>query len=370
MAILKNTTINDTGYLRFPVGTTAQRPSTPTVGMTRYNTTLSVIEYWNGSTWVSSPTAFVSVQASGGSVTTTSIGGQTYNVHTFDHTGGNQTFTILDSGSQGVVQCYMWGAAGGGAYGEGFTDPGGAGGYSYASVLVGNKSSLIVQVGGGGGRSSDSFRPARAYPAGGLPSIRSSYGSGGGGGRSALFFNSVTASNALLIAGGGGGGAGHGGGPTNRGSQGGAGGGTNGESGYSSYVTPTPNGASQTAAGTQGNKPGYNGLSPGQLQGGDAGDGTIWSTGWNQAGGGGDGWWGGGAINDQHVGGGGGSGYYNPAHTIGGVLSSNPSNTNAPNIASLLPPETTSQFYTTGIGRGNNNAAGGNGKVVIIYRIS
>jgi hypothetical protein len=52
MASLKNTTINDTGFIRFPVGTTAQRPGSPTSGMTRFNTTTSVLEYYNGNTWV------------------------------------------------------------------------------------------------------------------------------------------------------------------------------------------------------------------------------------------------------------------------------------------------------------------------------
>lgn len=51
MAQLKNTTINDTGFLTLPVGTTAQRPSSPQLGDVRYNTSLNEVEYWNGSTW-------------------------------------------------------------------------------------------------------------------------------------------------------------------------------------------------------------------------------------------------------------------------------------------------------------------------------
>ena len=39
--------------LVFPTGTTAERPSTPIVGMLRFNTTLSVYEYYNGTQWVS-----------------------------------------------------------------------------------------------------------------------------------------------------------------------------------------------------------------------------------------------------------------------------------------------------------------------------
>ena len=53
MATLKNTTINDTGYLGFPVGTTAQRPGSPTAGMARYNTDLGAVEFYTTSSgWV------------------------------------------------------------------------------------------------------------------------------------------------------------------------------------------------------------------------------------------------------------------------------------------------------------------------------
>jgi hypothetical protein len=51
MATLKNTTINDTGFLRLPVGTTAQRPASPTVGEIRYNTTIGGVEVYNGTGW-------------------------------------------------------------------------------------------------------------------------------------------------------------------------------------------------------------------------------------------------------------------------------------------------------------------------------
>jgi hypothetical protein len=51
MALLKNTSINDTGFLKLPNGTTAQRPVSPSTGMIRYNTDLSLLEYWNGAEW-------------------------------------------------------------------------------------------------------------------------------------------------------------------------------------------------------------------------------------------------------------------------------------------------------------------------------
>jgi len=51
MATFKNTTINDTGYLRLPQGTSPQRPSGQN-GMMRYNTSNNRIEYAQGTTWI------------------------------------------------------------------------------------------------------------------------------------------------------------------------------------------------------------------------------------------------------------------------------------------------------------------------------
>lgn len=50
MASLKNTTINDTGNLTLPVGSTAQRPSAST-GMTRFNSDLGIMEYYGSAGW-------------------------------------------------------------------------------------------------------------------------------------------------------------------------------------------------------------------------------------------------------------------------------------------------------------------------------
>jgi len=53
MATLKNTTINDTGFLQLPTGTTAQRPVSPLSGMVRFNTTTTAAEMYDGTTWLS-----------------------------------------------------------------------------------------------------------------------------------------------------------------------------------------------------------------------------------------------------------------------------------------------------------------------------
>jgi hypothetical protein len=51
MATLKNTTINDIGFLKLPSGTTAQRPPAPQIGEIRFNTTLQRIEIYTPSGW-------------------------------------------------------------------------------------------------------------------------------------------------------------------------------------------------------------------------------------------------------------------------------------------------------------------------------
>jgi hypothetical protein len=54
MATFKNVTINDTGFLKLPTGTTAERP-TASNGMMRYNTTLGKAEIYAGS-WFNTDT--------------------------------------------------------------------------------------------------------------------------------------------------------------------------------------------------------------------------------------------------------------------------------------------------------------------------
>jgi len=51
MATLKNTIINDTGYLGIPSGSESQRPNSPETGYMRFNTDNSVPEIWDGSEW-------------------------------------------------------------------------------------------------------------------------------------------------------------------------------------------------------------------------------------------------------------------------------------------------------------------------------
>jgi len=52
LAFLKDTTIDDTGSLNLPKGTTAQRPASPEQGMIRFNTDYNWIEWYTGTKWV------------------------------------------------------------------------------------------------------------------------------------------------------------------------------------------------------------------------------------------------------------------------------------------------------------------------------
>jgi hypothetical protein len=51
----QNVTLSSTGALTVPVGTTAQRPASPTNGMLRYNTTIPQLEIYLGSNWTAIP---------------------------------------------------------------------------------------------------------------------------------------------------------------------------------------------------------------------------------------------------------------------------------------------------------------------------
>ena len=135
MATLKNVTVNDSGFIQLPSGTTAQRPVTPSAGMIRYNTDNARNEVYNGTVWV---TLEGSALGSGGTLSTT--GG--YRIHTF--TSGSTTFTMTYPGQVEVLM--VAGGGGGAQIGGG----GGAGGMIYesqASLPAGN---YTINVGAGG----------------------------------------------------------------------------------------------------------------------------------------------------------------------------------------------------------------------------
>jgi hypothetical protein len=173
MATLKNLTINDTGAITVPPGTTAERPTVAN-GQIRRNTTTGVVEMYSNGQW-RTVSGSLGTAATGGSITTT--GG--FRIHSFTAVGAvnfNAPYT-------GQVEVLV--VAGGGA-GSGIGGGGGAGGYVYNSnfpINAGVNYTATVGVGGTG-----VFRGPRAENPGNPSSFVGAAGTitatgGGRGGR-------------------------------------------------------------------------------------------------------------------------------------------------------------------------------------------
>ena len=63
---------NRLGRLTLPVGTTAERPSSPSAGHMRYNTTLNYVEVYNGSAWYRASSGILGTVGTEGSPATSS----------------------------------------------------------------------------------------------------------------------------------------------------------------------------------------------------------------------------------------------------------------------------------------------------------
>lgn len=111
MATLKNTIINDNGYLGLPTGSTAQRPVSPQIGYTRYNTTDSIFEIYNGSDWKefkykTAGIEFLMVAGGGGGGQNAGAGGGAGGLITgsLDITIGNTYSISIGSGGSGGIE--------------------------------------------------------------------------------------------------------------------------------------------------------------------------------------------------------------------------------------------------------------------------
>lgn len=144
MATLKNVTINDTGFLRLPSGTTAERPGSPVAGMIRYNTDINNNEFYNGSEWIPTETQTVGAASTGGSISS----GAGHRIHTF--TSGTSSFVPNKTGVVDVL------VVGGGGGGHSISGGGGAGGLIYVAgvpVVAGTTYPVVIGTGGNGGTS-------------------------------------------------------------------------------------------------------------------------------------------------------------------------------------------------------------------------
>lgn len=331
------------GGLPIPVGTTAQRPSSPRSGMLRFNTTLNTLEIYNNGFWL----GLAQVASSTGTITTA-----------YEYSGLDVSLTIPAGITS--ISVKIWGAGGSTV---GSDTAGGGAGYTSGTRTVSPGQVYIVSVGGGA-----SSTHIGGYNGGGSVGDNSynlTYGSGGGGGYSGIFLGSKSFATAVAIAGGGGGG----GAGNSGGLKGGAGGGTTGSDsaggGSGNYWGASGGkGGTQTAGGAAG-QGSSNALYIGsQLQGGKGQP----SGGYGPGGGGGGGYYGGGGGYGYYAqvasgGGGGGSGYT-------GGLSSNINSVqgDSPDNNTGLPGNP-NDVDRNGAGQGGKgiNAAGSNGRIIISY---
>jgi hypothetical protein len=188
MASLKNTTINDTGNLTLPNGTTAQRP-TGSNGMMRYNTSLGQMEIYAGGDWrtVSTDYAveFVLVAGGGGGGGGTSSGGGG------GGGGGGVIYISSYIVSPGTGYSITIGGGGAGAATNGNGTAGSnSTGFGYTAI-GGGYGGNIGGSGGSGGSGGGTGRDAWTSSGGsgtvgqghnGGSNMRDSWGAAGGGG--------------------------------------------------------------------------------------------------------------------------------------------------------------------------------------------
>jgi len=158
MASLKNTTINDTGYLRLPQGNTGQRAQNG-AGSIRYNTESSQTEIFDGTNW--NRVSVVAPPFPPGQSQYTSPGTYTW------------------TAPAGVTSVNALAIGGGGGGWDNWAQPGGAGaglGWKNNITTIPGTGYTVV-VGGGGGNASNG---GTSYFQ--SPSTVAGYGGGSGGG--------------------------------------------------------------------------------------------------------------------------------------------------------------------------------------------
>lgn len=94
MANFKNTTINDTGYIKIATGTTAERPATASAGMIRWNSSLSYAEVYTGTEWKKIEPGFTGLYYSEGLTAPT------------DKWDNKTTYTMADFGGLGSATAH------------------------------------------------------------------------------------------------------------------------------------------------------------------------------------------------------------------------------------------------------------------------
>ena len=148
MATLRNTTFNDTGSLKLPAGSVAQRPGGTEGGQLRYNSTNGIVENYisTAGAWLQSATN--SVIATGGDrIYDTIVNGTSYRVHLFTNTT-TSTFAVQSPGEIEYL-IIAGGGAGSKAHSTNTCGGGGGGGTVLGTTNV-TAQSYSITVGAGG----------------------------------------------------------------------------------------------------------------------------------------------------------------------------------------------------------------------------
>lgn len=292
--------------LTIPVGTTAQRPGTPAVGMHRMNTTTGFAEYWTGSQW-----------ASYGNISATSV----------------EYLVIAGGGGSGSRRHSGGGGAGG--YRSSVAGESSGGGGSAESPLAVTPGTIYTVIVGAGGTSSTSTDNSNSGASNGSDSVFGSITAVGGG------YGSTYGTSA--VSGGCGGGSGSTG-TTNT-----AGSGTSGQ-GYAGGI-----GAQGVGSGTGGGGGGA-GSSGGNASGGNEGTGGNGGAGISSS-------ITGSAVTRAGGGGGGGSSTGTPGTGGSGGGGNGATNSGTPTSGGV----NTGGGCGGGGPDGNRNINGGSGVVIIRY---
>ena len=147
MAQLKNTNIDDVGFIQMPTGTSGQRPDPPEEGYIRFNTDINKVEFYDGE-WKTFD-KLVTSSSTGARIKYITEGGVPYKVHIFEGAG---TFTVT---TPGEIEYLVVGGGGGGgsAHSTNGVGGGGAGGFLTGKTNVTNQTYNITIGNGGTGAS-------------------------------------------------------------------------------------------------------------------------------------------------------------------------------------------------------------------------
>ena len=145
-------------FVKIAGGTTAERPSSPVIGMVRYNTDTDFLEWYDGNEW-GDLTKFVPVEATGGTVNDVTIGSVDYRIHEFTSTG-TSTFDVTDIGSSGFIDVLLVaGGGGGGGTSNNRSSSGYGGEAKVESLFLESTGSYTITVGDGGNGVSHTTSP-------------------------------------------------------------------------------------------------------------------------------------------------------------------------------------------------------------------